>query len=99
VRGSISIGDKTIIGPGVKLISENHIFSNSNIPINDQGVSRKGIDIGANVWIGANSIVLDGVSIGNGTVIAAGSVVNTSLPSNVVAGGVPVKVLKSRKEE
>jgi acetyltransferase-like isoleucine patch superfamily enzyme len=99
VRGPIRIGDKTIIGPGAKFISENHNTLDINIPIKEQGVTRKGISIGQNVWIGANAIILDGVSIGDGAVIAAGSVVNKSISSNVVAGGVPVKILKERKVE
>ena len=47
------------------------------------------------VWIGMDVIVLGGVTIGNGSVIAAGSVVTKSIPENVLAGGVPAKVIKS----
>ena len=47
------------------------------------------------VWIGMDVILLGGVTIGNGSVIAAGSVVTKSIPENVLAGGVPAKVIKS----
>lgn len=53
------------------------------------------ITIGNDVWIGMNVIVLGGVTIGNGSVIAAGSVVTRSIPENVLAGGVPAKVIKA----
>jgi len=43
--------------------------------------------------IGMDSIILSGVTIGNGSVIAAGSVVTKSIPENVLAGGVPAKVM------
>jgi acetyltransferase-like isoleucine patch superfamily enzyme len=47
-----------------------------------------------NVWIGTGVRILPGVTIGANTIVGAGSVVNRSLPSGVVAAGVPVKVLK-----
>lgn len=53
------------------------------------------ITIGDDVWIGARCQVLKGVHIGNRTIIAAGSVVNKDIPSDVIAGGVPCKVLKN----
>lgn len=95
-QGGISIGKQVIIGPGVKIFSENHNFTNVAIPIKDQGVSRKGVSIGDNCWIGAAVTILDGVSIGSGSVIAAGSVVTRSVPENSVAAGVPAKIIKNR---
>lgn len=95
-QGGISIGKQVIIGPGVKIFSENHNFSSVNIPIKDQGVSRKGVSVGDNCWIGASVTILDGVSIGTGSVIAAGSVVTRSVPENSVAAGVPAKIIKNR---
>ena len=52
------------------------------------------IHIGKNVWIGANATVTPGVSIGDNAVIAAGAVVNRDIPANVIAGGVPAKVIR-----
>lgn len=95
-QGGIEIGDNVIIGPDVKIFSENHNFENINIPIKDQGETRKKVVIGDDCWIGAGSIILAGVTLGNGTVVAAGSVVNNSLPEYSVIGGVPAKILKSR---
>lgn len=53
------------------------------------------IIIGDDVWIGMDVIVFGGVTIGNGSVIAAGSIVTKSIPENVLAGGVPARVLKN----
>ena len=57
------------------------------------------VDIGDNVWIGANALVLPGVSIGSNAVIAAGAVVNRDVPANVVAGGLPARILKDISNE
>ena len=48
-------------------------------------------------WIAANTIILAGVTIGRGSVIAAGSVVTKDVPPYSIVGGVPAKVIKSRK--
>jgi acetyltransferase-like isoleucine patch superfamily enzyme len=52
------------------------------------------VTIGNNVWIGARCIVNKGVTIGDGAIIAAGSVVTKDVPSNVIAAGVPAKVIR-----
>lgn len=54
----------------------------------------KNIHIGKNVWIGANSTILSGVTIGDNSAITAGAVVTKDVPANVVAGGVPAKIIK-----
>ncbi|MEO3406428.1 acyltransferase [Mucilaginibacter sp. CAU 1740] len=96
-QGGIEIGDNVIIGPGVQVFSENHNFSDINVNIKDQGVSRDGVVIENDCWIGAGAIILAGVTIGSGCVIAAGSVVTRSVASDSVVAGVPGKILKSRK--
>lgn len=93
--GSI-IGANSIIGQYFSVHPENHNFSDTEILIRNQGVSRKGIKIGENCWIGAKVTVLDGVIIGNDCVIAAGSVVTKSFTKNSVIGGVPAKLIKNR---
>lgn len=98
-QGGISIGSDVIIGPGVKIFSENHVFSDAGVTIKDQGVTRKGVIIGDNCWIGASVTILDGVTIGSGSVIAAGSVVTRSIPKNTVAAGTPAKIIKQRLEK
>jgi acetyltransferase-like isoleucine patch superfamily enzyme len=97
--GGVEIGSKVIAGQRVSFHSENHVFSDLRKPIKDQGVTREGIFIGDNCWIGAAATFLDGVRLGEGCVVAAGSVVTRgSYPSNSVIGGVPAKILKNRDE-
>jgi acetyltransferase-like isoleucine patch superfamily enzyme len=95
--GGISIGDDVIIGNYVSFHSENHNFSDPEIPIRLQGVNRKGIKIGANCWIGAKVTILDGAIIEDGCVIAAGTLVRDGIyTANSVYGGVPAKFIKKR---
>ena len=95
-QGGIFIGDDVIIGPQVKIFSENHNYKDSQVPIRKQGESRIGVSIGNNCWIGAGVIILDGVTIGDGCVIAAGSVVSKSIPADSIAMGIPAKIGRTR---
>jgi serine acetyltransferase len=97
-QGGVSIGDDVIIGPYVKILSENHVFSRTDTPIRTQGVTRQGITIASDVWIGANVTILDGVSIGQGSVVGAGSVVSKSIPEYSIAVGTPCRVIKTREK-
>lgn len=92
--GGLEIGNDCIVGQYLSCHPENHNYNDVNIPYRHQGVTRKGIKIGNNCWIGSKVTILDGVTIGNNCVIAAGSVVTKSMPANSVIGGVPAKVLK-----
>jgi len=98
-QGGIDIGSHVIMGPDIRIFSENHNFLNPAEIIKDQGENRKGVKIGDNCWIGANVTILDGVSVGNNSIIAAGSVVNQSFKDNVLIGGVPAKILKNLDKE
>ena len=95
--GGLTIGDECIIGPYLSCHPENHVFTDLSTSIRFQGVTRKGIIIGSNCWIGAKVTILDDVIIGDNCVIAAGAVVTKSMPSNSVIGGVPARVLKMRE--
>lgn len=97
--GGLEIGDECIIGQYLSCHPENHKYGNLEIAIRQQGVSRKGILIGKNCWIGSKVTILDGVKIDNGCIVAAGSVVTKSFPENSIIGGVPAKLIKSRKND
>lgn len=95
--GGLTIESNCIIGQYFSCHPENHNFELDNLPIRNQGVTRQGIHIGQDCWIGSKVTILDGVSIGAHSIIAAGAVVNKSFPPYSVIGGVPAKKLKSRK--
>lgn len=56
-------------------------------------------EIGHDVWIGCNSVILPGVSIGNGAIVAAGSIVTKSIPKYAIVGGNPAVILGYRFDE
>ena len=97
VRGQVTIEDNVIFGPNVSVFSENHNFESPELPVNVQGVNRKGVKIENGVWVGTRSIILDGVVVGKNSIIAAGSVVNKDVLPYSIVGGVPAKLIKMRK--
>lgn len=93
--GSVDIGDQTLIGPGVRIISYQHQTARDS-PIYSQPVDAKPIKIGRDVWLGANAIILAGVTIGDGAVVAAGAVVRQDVPAYAIVAGVPAEIKKTR---
>ena len=88
----IYIGDYTMIAPNVIFTTAGHPILPS---LRKQSYEFNApIRVGKNVWIGANVTILPGVTIGDNTVIGAGSVVTKDIPANVVAFGVPCKVVR-----
>lgn len=94
--GHITIGRQCFIASHVGMYANNHIFDDPNRAIMEQGVTREGIVIEDDCWLGTGVRVLDGVVIGRGSVIGAGAVVTKSIPPYSVAVGVPARVLYKR---
>ena len=87
-----------LIAANVTLAPTNHNYSAAEIPIIHQGFmpSKNGIVIGDDVWIGANTVILDGANIGSGCVVGAASLVRSVQESNAVYVGNPIKMLRRR---
>jgi acetyltransferase-like isoleucine patch superfamily enzyme len=103
----VKIGKYCSLAPGVKIVpSGEHNFKlASTFPfyahLLNRGVEKDthtkgGINIGNDVWIGINGIILSGVSIGDGAVIAAGAVVVDDVPPYAIVSGVPAKIMGYR---
>lgn len=104
----IEIGDNSYLGPyvcmagpgNIKIGKNCLIASHSSLYANnhrDYGLSRKGIEIEDNCWIGSGVRILDGVTIGRGSVIGAGAVVTKNIPPSSIAVGVPAKAIERSK--
>lgn len=98
-QGGITIGNDTIIGPKLLLVSENHNYSEKGKLIRLQGENREGIRIGSNCWVGGGVTILDGVTIGNNCVIGAGAVVTNDIEDDCLAVGVPARTIKKINDE
>lgn len=97
--GGLAIGDWTRIATHTVIVPANHIFDDPSLEIKKQGLREKGIKIGRDVWIGANSSILDGVTIGSGAVVGAGSVVTKDVPCHAIVVGSPAKIMRYRTNE
>jgi acetyltransferase-like isoleucine patch superfamily enzyme len=75
-----------------------HETNRTDIPIIAQGQIVKGITIEDNCWIGAGVKVLDGVIIGRDSIVGSGAVVTTTIPEFSIAAGIPVRILKNRRD-
>ena len=93
--GVISVGERSNVSQYCTLVAANHVLDTSGGHTGGAwDETRTGVSIGANVWVGAGSVLLPGTTIGDNAVIAAGSVVRGDVPSNEMWGGVPARKLK-----
>ena len=86
--GGITIDDGAMIGPNVRIVTDNHDFDNRMV------LRCKPVHIGRNAWIGVGAIILPGVTIGENAVVAAGAVVTKDVEANTIVGGNPAKIIK-----
>ncbi|HJW34974.1 MAG TPA: acyltransferase [Holophagaceae bacterium] len=100
ISGQVTIGDRVLIGPGVKLLSGNHLYGIPGFLVRDIKASSGNPELLAaqtiedDAWLGAGVIVLGGVTVGTGCVIGAGAVVTRDVPPYVVAVGSPARPVR-----
>ena len=93
----VTFGDEVMIGPNCGIYAAGHPFDTVR---RDEGLEYAlPVHIGSHVWIGGHVSIVSGVTIGDQTVIAAGSVVVSDIPSGVLAGGNPCKVIRKIDHE
>ena len=92
--GGLKIEDDVSIAHNTSILTTNHVWENPELAIKDQEVRYDKVTIEQDVWIGCGCRILSGVTVHSRSVVAAGSVVTKDVPSNVVVGGVPAKILK-----
>lgn len=86
-KSTVEIGNNTILGPGVLVVSFNHGYKKTGIPIRYQEWEDETINsvwIGDDVWVGGQAVVLPGVRIGKGAIIGAGSLVSRDVPEGTI---------------
>jgi maltose O-acetyltransferase len=91
----VRIGNFTLFGPGVQILTPMHPFNAQRRREQEFG---KPIEIGSDVWVGGGALILPGVRIGSRTVIGAGSVVTRDIPDDVFAAGNPCRVVRAIRE-
>jgi acetyltransferase-like isoleucine patch superfamily enzyme len=96
VANSVSIGDHTLIAPGVFITDHGHNTDRAH-RLDEQGSYTAAVVVGSDVWLGTRAVILPGVRIGNGAVVGAGSVVTTEVPPYAIVAGVPARQIGVRK--
>jgi maltose O-acetyltransferase len=86
----VRIGDYTLFGPGVQILTPLHP---RDATLRREQEYGKPIEIGADVWVGGGALILAGVRIGSRSIIGAGSVVSRDIPDDVLAVGNPCRVI------
>ena len=104
-RAKIVIGDHTMFGPRVTVITGGHRYDIQGRPMTSITNEEKSPEDDKDVifegdnWIGANVTILRGVTIGEGAIVAAGAVVTKNVPPYTIVGGCPARVIKNRFDE
>lgn len=111
--GSIYVGDNTIFGYNVMVLTGRHMFKEgkrSSLSAKEQTSSWGGgveevpdsgfdIHIGTGTWIASGAVISGGVKIGNNCIVAANAVVTHDIPDYAIAGGVPAKLIGDTRNE
>ena len=93
----VSIGRECVIADRVMLIDFDHGMVEVDRPIRLQGIYKRDVRVGHNVWIGYGVAILRGVTVGDNSIIGTSAIVSHDVPANAVAAGVPVRVLRMRR--
>jgi len=93
----VEIGRECIVADRVMLIDFDHGVVEVERPIRLQGIYKRDVRVGSNVWIGYGACILRGVSVGHNSIVGTNAVVTKDVPENAVVGGVPARVLRMRE--
>jgi acetyltransferase-like isoleucine patch superfamily enzyme len=92
----IRIGAQCVIADKAMFIDFDHGVVEVERPIRMQGIYKRDVEVGSNVWIGYGACILRGVRVGDNSIIGTNSVVTKDVPANAVVGGIPARVLRMR---
>jgi acetyltransferase-like isoleucine patch superfamily enzyme len=93
----VSIGRECVIADRVMLIDFDHGMVEVERPVRLQGIYKRDVRVGNNVWIGYGACILRGVTVGDNAVIGTSAVVTRDVPANAVVAGVPARVIRMRE--
>jgi acetyltransferase-like isoleucine patch superfamily enzyme len=93
----VRIGQECVIADRAMFIDFDHGVVEVERPIRAQGIYKRDVIVGSNVWIGYGACFLRGVAVGDNSIIGTYSVVTKDVPANAVVGGIPAKVIRMRE--
>jgi acetyltransferase-like isoleucine patch superfamily enzyme len=92
----VSIGRECLIADRVMLIDFDHGAAEVERPIRAQGIYKRDVRVGHNVWVGHGASFLRGVTVGDNAIVGTSAVVTRDVPANAVVGGAPAQLLRMR---
>jgi acetyltransferase-like isoleucine patch superfamily enzyme len=93
----VRIGRQCVIADRSMFIDFDHGVVEVERPIRLQGIYKRDVIVGSNVWIGYGACVLRGVSVGDNAIVGTNSVVTKDVPANAVVAGIPARVIRMRE--
>lgn len=93
----VRIGAECVIADRAMFIDFDHGVVEVERPIRLQGIYKRDVEVGNNVWIGYGACILRGVRVGDNSVIGTNSVVTKDVPANAVVGGIPARIIRMRE--
>ncbi|MFL5899033.1 MAG: acyltransferase [Solirubrobacterales bacterium] len=93
----IRIGEQCVIADRAMFIDFDHGIVEVERPIRTQGIYKRDVEVGNNVWIGYGACILRGVSVGDNAVIGTNAVVTKDVPANAVVAGIPARIIRVRE--
>jgi acetyltransferase-like isoleucine patch superfamily enzyme len=92
----VKIGRECVIADRVMFIDFDHGVVEVERPVRLQGIYKRDVNVGNNVWIGYGACILRGVTVGDNAIIGTNAVVTKDVPANAVVGGVPARIIRMR---
>jgi acetyltransferase-like isoleucine patch superfamily enzyme len=93
----VSIGEQCVVADRVMMIDFDHNVAEVERPIRLQGIYKRDVRVGNNVWIGYGAQILRGASVGDNAIVGASAVVTRDVPANAVVAGAPARVIRMRE--
>jgi len=93
----VRIGEQCVIADRAMFIDFDHGIVEVERPIRLQGIYKRDVEVGNNVWIGYGACILRGVTIGDNAIVGTSAVVTRDVPANAVVAGIPARVVRMRE--
>ena len=92
----VRIGEQCVIADRAMFIDFDHGVVEVERPIRLQGIYKRDVEVGSNVWIGYGACILRGVRVGDNSIVGTNSVVTKDVPANAVVAGIPARMIRMR---
>jgi acetyltransferase-like isoleucine patch superfamily enzyme len=93
----VRIGAQCVIADRAMFIDFDHGVVEVERPTRSQGIYKRDVEVGSNVWIGYGACILRGVRVGDNSIVGTNSVVTKDVPANAVVAGIPARIIRMRE--